>query len=246
MAYKGRKRGRMKNKCCNQEGVNVCVHVNGCCTSGEKTDAIEKPEAVSCTCIPTLKLTIGTGGDFSTLTEALGYAKTVVHNRLIIEMVSDVVETRTTTIWVDIRDGFPQFTLLGNGHQLDLSKINSSVAIGIYCGTSCWIHDVTILAPNVTRFAICVRESASLYVRNHVKIIGNQNKNSWGYYAYWSGNIVFEEEGNAVENFNIGIRAFGNGNATIVNPITFTNVTTEYSPAKNTLGNSNSYINVQY
>lgn len=238
----------MGNKCCNHDhhGVNVCVHVDGCCTAGDKTVVEEKPEVTDCTCVPRLKLTIGEGGEFATLTEALDYAKTIVHNVLTIEMVGDVVETRTTTMWVNILGGYPQFRLLGNGHRLDFSKINDAIAIGITCGTSCWIHDVTILAPNVTLSAICVHASSFLYVRNHVKLIGNQNKNVWGYTADWNGNIVFEEEGNTIENFNIGIRAHGNGNATIYNPITFTNVTTQYSPAKNTLGNSNSYINVQY
>lgn len=237
----------MENKCCcnHENGVNVCVHVDGCGLPGSG----ENPEVTPCACVPNLKITIGEGGQFGTLTEALEYAGTVVHNTLVIEMVSDVVEMKTDTIKVscfELKSGYTSpatLVLKGNGHVLNLNRITGVDAILFHLCCKVSLNNVTILAQNALGSAIGVGNNGFLTMSG-TTIVGNSSSPVDGITATWSGNVSIG--GNSVlRNFRTGINALHSSTVCVGSGrLTFENVKTNYSPSPGTIGNENASIHI--
>lgn len=221
--------------------VNMCGH--NCGGNSEENNV----PCCNCTSPGILAITVGQGGDFLKLSEALSYIRNTVANVVNIKFVSNVVEDEDKTLSIGSVQGHVPINLNGCGYTLDLSAIKQDYGISVSAGAVATITDITILAKNVNLAPLASSNSAYLHIINNVKVIaGGTSKTQWGISAHHMGRIFINGTGNSFHNCAVGIRAHSNSNIIVIKEVEFVNVTNQYLPIKNTLSNNNSYIDLRY
>ncbi len=203
--------------------------------------------------VPTLTLNVGTGGDFEKLSDAIAYAKTLDILSLRITFVSDVTEISQVRISgysfkqknISILINWNSYTLYFNNTSL------TSYALGFDDLSDIFLINLRIVT-NTTKtsmFILDINTGISCkifgwYIENTGGVKVDRALSLYGCSDFCEtyhlpGDPSFNK---SAKNCTIALFADRNSTITLWTPPTFTNVTTQYSPVKNTLGNSNSYI----
>ncbi len=185
-----------------------------------------------------LTLNVGVGGDFLMISEAYDYAEKFVYNQLVLNLISDINETK---------DGFTlkrgRNIIVGNGYKLNITTIGSHFWVGV--NSTLTINGVLTIIGKATGSdnILTATSSGLLYINGATIVVDNQGGSGSCIAALNTGSLYIDGGSNTtLKNSGIGLKASQVSQARTANTPTFTNVTTQYSPNKNTVGNNNSYI----
>ncbi len=224
------------------------------CCCNDKSDSEEKDnnedsnnDNVECTY--SVDVTVGIGGDFETLQQMYDWSNTISSFVIKVTLVSDLINN---TGHVLIVGNGKRYTINGNGYTITQNASDAKYVIVVTNNSYLEIESITLENFSKDTDASCLVVSSistCRLINNNFPItfINNNQVSSYAVLCQRNSRLLFAKQGNInIHNSKIGIYALYNSTITMPagGAVNFNNVTTQFSPAKNTLSNGGSFINV--
>ncbi len=222
----------------------ICCSKNKC---HNKADNDNDNENNTCTCTYSVAVTVGTAGDFETLQQMYDWSNTISSYEIKVTLVSDLTNDEGHVLFV--MNG-KRYILNGNGYTITQNATNVNYAIVVSTYTYLALENITIKNLSNTTSTMCLWVSTNSICRimnekYPITFINGNQTNSTAVFCHKNANILFEHLGTTnIQNSSTGVLSSLNSAITMSSGVApnFTNVTTQYTPAKNTLSSDGSFI----